>query len=293
MLSNTRRQEHRPSGRPGQDTVPAACRPGWYGPLRRAAEWCAAWLLLLLTAPVIAACVLVVKLTSAGPGFYCQTRLGLYGRPFTILKIRTMTHNCELASGPQWSSPGDFRVTPIGRFLRDTHLDELPQLWNVIRGDMSLIGPRPERPELTPRLEREVPEYAARWRVRPGITGLAQLYLPPDLDLESVRRKIAYDIYYIKNISPIMDMFITIETALIMAAGLGRALRIAAARVDRRPVVGSTHDRRPERRFFRVPAPRRVPPRGTMVARLLACQSVQGRDDSPVPETEDAAPDRP
>ena len=140
----------------------------------------------------MAVAAIVVKLTSRGPAFYTQIRLGQDGRAYAIYKLRTMTHDCEKLSGPQWSKKGDCRVTAVGRLLRRSHLDELPQLWNVLRGEMSLIGPRPERPEFVPRLERSLPHYRARLHVRPGVTGLAQVQLPPDTDLGSVRRKLAY-----------------------------------------------------------------------------------------------------
>src|SRR5205814_291249 len=115
----------------------------------------------------------LVRITSRGPAFYTQTRLGLRGRTFTIYKLRSMYEYCENHSGPLWSSKDDPRVTPLGRFIRRTHIDELPQLWNILRGDMSLIGPRPERPEFLPKLETIVPRYRERLRVRPGVTGLA------------------------------------------------------------------------------------------------------------------------
>jgi lipopolysaccharide/colanic/teichoic acid biosynthesis glycosyltransferase len=116
-----------------------------------------------------------------------------------------MRHQCESKSGPQWSTPGDSRITFVGRILRITHIDELPQLWNVLRGDMSLVGPRPERPEFVPQLEKHVAGYRQRLLVKPGITGLAQVQLPPDTDLESVRRKLAYDIYYVNHESLWLD----------------------------------------------------------------------------------------
>jgi lipopolysaccharide/colanic/teichoic acid biosynthesis glycosyltransferase len=132
---------------------------------------------------------------------------------FTILKIRTMIHNCESLTGPRWSMPGDPRITPVGWLLRKTHLDELPQLLNVLRGEMSLIGPRPERPEFVPELERAFPAYRQRLNVRPGVTGLAQVQLPPDTDLESVRRKLAHDLYYIRRLSPLLDLRLLLCTA--------------------------------------------------------------------------------
>jgi lipopolysaccharide/colanic/teichoic acid biosynthesis glycosyltransferase len=184
-----------------------------YITLRTVADRLAALVLLLAAAPVIAATAILVKLTSRGPAFYSQTRLGLGGRLFTIYKIRTMIHNCESLTGPRWSMPGDPRVTGLGRFLRATHLDELPQLMNVLRGDMNLIGPRPERPEFLSDLQREVPNYTSRLAIRPGVTGLAQIQLPADTDLDSVRRKLAYDLYYIHRIGAWLDLRILICTA--------------------------------------------------------------------------------
>jgi lipopolysaccharide/colanic/teichoic acid biosynthesis glycosyltransferase len=174
-------------------------------------------LLLLLLAPIMLLAMLFVKLTSRGPVCYCQTRLGRQGRPFTIYKIRTMYHNCERVTGPRWATAGDPRVTPLGRLLRRTHVDELPQLWNVLRGDMSLVGPRPERPEFVPQLEQAIPDYRDRLLVRPGMTGLAQVQLPPDSDLASVRRKLAYDLYYIQHISFWLDLQIVLSTLCYLA----------------------------------------------------------------------------
>ena len=169
--------------------------------------------ILIATAPLIALSVLAVKLTSRGPIVYSQVRLGRYGRPFTIYKIRSMHDNCEGASGPQWSTAGDPRVTPVGRILRVTHLDELPQLWNVLRGDMTLVGPRPERPEFAAKLELAIPHYADRTQVLPGLTGLAQIQLPPDTDLESVRRKLVCDLEYMDLRNPWLDVRVLVATA--------------------------------------------------------------------------------
>src|SRR5205823_10851019 len=153
---------------------------------------------------------------SRGPVFYSQTRLGRGGRPFRIYKIRTMVHNCERQSGARWCTSGDPRITPVGRFLRATHLDELPQLWNVLRGDMSLIGPRPERPEIIAALERAIPRYHDRLLVRPGLSGLAQVQLPADTDLHSVRRKLAYDLYYVEQLGAWLDLRLALATALYL-----------------------------------------------------------------------------
>ncbi len=185
----------------------------------------AALVLFLAAAPVIGVSALLVKLTSRGPAFYTQTRIGLRGQLFTIYKIRTMIHNCESLTGPRWSMPGDPRVTRLGRFLRATHLDELPQLINVLRGDMCLIGPRPERPEFLPELQHELPHYVDRLGVRPGVTGLAQIQLPADTDLDSVRRKLAYDLYYIHHVGLWLDVRILICTAFYAMGVPYRALR--------------------------------------------------------------------
>lgn len=188
----------------------------WYIRYKVVVEFLAAAFLLVFTAPLILVSALLVKLTSRGPAFYTQTRLGRGGRPYTIYKLRTMTHNCERHSGVRWATVGDPRITPLGRFLRKSHLDELPQLWNVLKGDMSLVGPRPERPEFVPALEQAFPHYRQRLLVRPGVTGLAQIQLPPDTDLESVRRKLAYDLFYVRQASFWLDLRILAGTAFKM-----------------------------------------------------------------------------
>ena len=167
--------------------------------------------LLVLTAPVMLAAMLIVKLTSPGPALYSQVRLGRFGRPFTIYKIRSMRNNCEAQSGPRWCVTGDPRVTPFGWFLRKSHIDELPQLWNVLRGDLSLVGPRPERPMIVADLETKLPDYRERMSVKPGITGLAQVQLPPDETLECVRRKLQFDIQYVAGVSAWLDLRIMLS----------------------------------------------------------------------------------
>lgn len=186
--------------------------PTWYSALKVALEFVFALVLLIFTAPLIFFAMLLIKLTSPGPVIYSQTRMGRGGKPFTIYKLRTMTHDCESLTGAQWSKPGDCRVTKLGRWLRKTHLDELPQLWNVLKGDMSLIGPRPERPEFLPQLEQAIALYRQRLQVRPGITGFAQIQLPPDTDFESVRIKLAYDLHYVNNVSLLFDLTIYLGT---------------------------------------------------------------------------------
>jgi len=207
-----------------------AARPRhpYYGLCKLAIEWICALVLLAITSPLLAMMAVAAKLSSPGPAFYSQVRLGRKGRPFRIYKIRTMTHNCEAATGAVWSAAGDNRVTKIGRFLRETHLDELPQLWNVLRGQMAMIGPRPERPELVEKLERAIPRYRERLQVRPGLTGLAQMQRPADEDLEDVRHKLAYDIYYVREMSFWLDVRISVSTTLHMTGvalgSMGRLL---------------------------------------------------------------------
>jgi lipopolysaccharide/colanic/teichoic acid biosynthesis glycosyltransferase len=177
-------------------------------------DYAVASVLLVLTAPLMALCAMLVRLTSRGPAFYSQQRVGQFGRVFTIYKLRTMYHQCERHSGPTWSVPGDPRVTPVGRVLRAVHVDELPQLVNVLRGQMSLIGPRPERPEIAAQLARSIPDYNARSVVLPGITGHAQVYLPPDTSIADVRDKVRLDRYYLGRLSLGFDLVTLLRTGL-------------------------------------------------------------------------------
>jgi lipopolysaccharide/colanic/teichoic acid biosynthesis glycosyltransferase len=190
-----------------------ADRPTWWEGAKRALDFSFSLILLLLVLPVLMLIGLLVKLTSRGPVLYTQTRTGKGGQPYTIFKIRTMVHDCESKTGARWACAGDTRITLLGRLLRRTHMDELPQLWNVLRGEMSLVGPRPERPEFVVQLERVFPDYRKRLLVLPGITGLAQIQLPADMDLESVRRKLVYDLYYVERRTLWLDVRIIFITA--------------------------------------------------------------------------------
>jgi lipopolysaccharide/colanic/teichoic acid biosynthesis glycosyltransferase len=205
-------------------------------PLRRVLDFSAAVVLSLIALPIVALAALAVRLTSRGPAFYTQTRTGRGGVTFTIYKLRSMVDKCESLTGPRWTMPGDPRITPVGWLLRRTHIDELPQLLNVLKGEMSLIGPRPERPEFVRELEAALDEYQDRHLVLPGITGLAQVQLAPDTDLESVRRKLVCDRYYVENVSLWLDVRIALATGLHMfgvSFALLRAMRIVPAlRVD-------------------------------------------------------------
>jgi lipopolysaccharide/colanic/teichoic acid biosynthesis glycosyltransferase len=195
----------------------------WYVVWKQGLDFMGAAILLIPALPLILLAACLVKVTSPGPAFYGQRRLGRGGHLFTIYKIRTMLHDCERLTGPQWSSLSDPRITLVGRLLRRLHIDELPQLWNVLTGNMSLVGPRPERPEIALELERVIPYYHDRLGVRPGMTGLAQVQLPPDTDLDSVRRKLAHDLYYIHNPGLLMDLRILVSTACYLVGMSFRA----------------------------------------------------------------------
>ena len=170
-------------------------------------------LLMLITAlPLMLIVAVLVRVTSPGPIIYRQWRLGLNGKPFQLYKFRTMRVDAEADTGPVWASKYDPRVTPIGGVLRKLGLDELPQLVNVIRGDMTLVGPRPERPEIARALASDIPNYMDRLYVRPGITGLAQINLAADTDLDSVRRKLILDLEYISSRNLWIDACIVCST---------------------------------------------------------------------------------
>ena len=162
----------------------------------------AALVLAPLWLGVVVAAALAIRLTDGGPALYRQTRLGRGGRVFVLLKFRTMAVDAEARTGPVWSPPGDARVTAVGRVLRRFHIDELPQAVNVLRGEMSLVGPRPERPELAARIERAVPEFSERLAIPPGIAGLAQACCPAPV---TARRKLRYDRLYIAAMGPWLD----------------------------------------------------------------------------------------
>jgi lipopolysaccharide/colanic/teichoic acid biosynthesis glycosyltransferase len=185
-----------------------------YGWIKPALDFAMALVLLILTAPVMIAAMLLVCLTSRGAAIYSQRRLGRGGKVFTMYKIRTMYEDSERDCGATWCLPGDPRVTPVGRVLRVTHLDELPQLINVLLGEMSLVGPRPERPEFLPELERALPDYQRRLAVRPGVTGLAQVQQPSDTGMDSVQRKLNYDLHYVDRMNAWLDLRVILATAL-------------------------------------------------------------------------------
>jgi sugar transferase (PEP-CTERM system associated) len=168
---------------------------------------------LVLALPLMALVAIAVKLSSPGPVFYHQSRVGLQGRIFTVHKFRSMRQDAEAKTGPVWAAKaGDSRVTPLGRLLRRTRLDELPQLWNVLKGDMSLVGPRPERPEFVGELTRRIPFYGQRHVVRPGLTGWAQVRYTYGASEEDALQKLQYDLFYIKHMSLGLDLFVIFDT---------------------------------------------------------------------------------
>jgi len=180
--------------------------------IKRALDILGASALLVVLGPVTLFFAALVKLTSKGPAFFKQVRVGEGGRLFRIIKLRTMRVDAESATGPVWARKRDNRITRLGSFLRKTHVDEFPQLVNVLRGEMSLIGPRPERPFFVNRFRREIPNYEQRLAVKPGITGLAQVRYKYDESLADVRNKLTYDLVYIKRMSWLLDMRILFWT---------------------------------------------------------------------------------
>jgi lipopolysaccharide/colanic/teichoic acid biosynthesis glycosyltransferase len=194
----------------------------------------AAGLLLVVFAPILLVATALVKLTSVGPAIYTQKRIGLRNRHFTIYKLRTMIVDAERIGGPRWCVPGDRRITDVGRWLRSLHIDELPQLWNVLRGEMSLVGPRPERPEFMPKIRPFVPGYDERHAVLPGITGLAQVQVDADTDVENVSRKLKYDLYYIRHFGLMLEAAVYGLTLLkVLGVSLPTLRRMMALDLDR------------------------------------------------------------
>jgi exopolysaccharide biosynthesis polyprenyl glycosylphosphotransferase len=171
---------------------------------------------LLATTPVLIGTALAVKLESAGPILYRQERIGLRGRSFMVLKFRSMRVDAELNGAPQWAAKRDPRITRIGAFIRKFRIDELPQLFNVLRGEMSFIGPRPERPFFVEQLSASIPFYKERHAVRPGISGWAQINYPYGASIEDARQKLSYDLYYVKNRSIFLDLLILVQTVKVI-----------------------------------------------------------------------------
>ena len=208
---------------------PSSLPPDWLAsagpdpehPGRRAADILLALFLLLFTLPVMALSALAVRLGSPGPVLYRQQRVGLNGRPFTMLKFRSMCVDAEPRGAPVWAAQNDPRMTRAGAVLRRFRMDELPQLLNVLRGDMAMIGPRPERPHFVEELAHAIPFYADRHRVKPGITGWAQVNHPYGASVEDARQKLSYDLYYVQNRTLLLDLRIVLATIRVVLSQSG------------------------------------------------------------------------
>ncbi|MFN9631152.1 MAG: exopolysaccharide biosynthesis polyprenyl glycosylphosphotransferase [Cyanobacteriota bacterium] len=192
----------------------------WTWRLKRSIDLVGAGALGLVTLPLMVAAAMLIWITDRGPVFYGQTRTGLYGKPFKIWKLRTMRLDAE-SGGARWASRTDDRITPVGRWLRRLRIDELPQLLAVILGEMSLIGPRPERPELEEELERRIPHYRVRHWIRPGLSGWAQVCFPYGASVADSRMKLSYDLYYLRNANLLLDLLILIKTIRLVTGARG------------------------------------------------------------------------
>lgn len=199
------------------DFEPAHSHPG-FSATKRIVDIGVGILGLVLFLPAAPVVMLLIRLQDGGPIFYSQTRVGLQNRPFRILKFRTMRRDAE-KEGAQWARENDERATSFGRFLRKTRIDEVPQFWNILRGEMSFIGPRPERPELAAQLEREIPFYRLRHLIKPGLTGWAQVNYAYGASVEDTREKLAYDLHYLKYASVAGDLHIVLRTVVAMVRG--------------------------------------------------------------------------
>jgi sugar transferase (PEP-CTERM system associated) len=187
-------------------------KSAWLAAAKRVLDLVAASIGIVVAAPVMLLVAAAIRLTSVGPVFYHQERVGRHGRLFTVHKFRSMRVDAEATTGAVWASTDDPRITPLGRVLRRTRLDELPQLWNVLKGDMSFVGPRPERPEFVHQLTQAIPFYGQRHVVRPGLTGWAQVRYTYGASVEDALMKLQYDLYYIKNLSLALDLYIIFST---------------------------------------------------------------------------------
>ncbi|MDH7605926.1 MAG: sugar transferase, partial [Melioribacter sp.] len=196
--------------------------PEWEKKLKRLMDIVFSLLLLIVTSPITLLAAIAIKLESEGPVFYKQERMGMNGKIFKIIKFRTMINDAEKHTGPVWSTKDDPRITKVGKFLRKVRLDEIPQAINILKGDMSFVGPRPERPFFVEKLSKEIPLYKRRLKVRPGLTGWAQVKHKYDESIEDVKIKLRYDLFYIENMSLRLDFKIIIRTIFVVLFGKGQ-----------------------------------------------------------------------
>lgn len=193
----------------------------WERAAKRVIDVVVSFIMLIVASPVILATALAIKLDSKGPVIYKQERSGLNGKVFKVYKFRSMYQDAEKRTGPIWSTKDDPRITRVGKFIRRVRIDELPQIWNVFKGEMSLVGPRPERPFFVEQLAKEIPYYKRRLRVRPGITGWAQVKHKYDENIEDVKTKLQFDLFYIENMSLKTDIKILFRTVFVVLFGKG------------------------------------------------------------------------
>jgi exopolysaccharide biosynthesis polyprenyl glycosylphosphotransferase len=207
-------------GMPLIDIMPQLM-PEWEKKIKRVLDIVISLFILIITLPVCLVTAIAIKLDSKGPVFFRQERCGLNGKSFTIVKFRSMVENAEEMSGPVWSQKDDPRITRVGKLIRKVRIDEIPQMINVLKGEMSIVGPRPERPFFVNMLAEEIPYYKRRLRVRPGITGWAQVKHKYDESVEDVKVKLRYDLFYIENMSLRMDFKIILRTIYVILFGKG------------------------------------------------------------------------
>jgi len=207
-------------GMPLIDIMPQLM-PEWEKKLKRIIDLTVSVIILIVSSPIIALSALAIKLDSKGPVFFKQDRCGINGSIFRMIKFRSMYTDAEKKTGPIWSSKNDPRITNVGRFIRKARIDEVPQMINVLKGEMSLVGPRPERPFFVEKLSKEIPYYKRRLKVRPGITGWAQVKHKYDETIEDVKIKLRYDLFYIENMSIRMDFKILFRTIFVVLFGKG------------------------------------------------------------------------
>jgi exopolysaccharide biosynthesis polyprenyl glycosylphosphotransferase len=195
--------------------------PGWQAQIKRLMDIAVSAMVLFFGAPFWFSVAAIIKMNSPGPVIYKQVRVGRNGINFTVYKFRSMYQDAEKRSGPAWATENDPRITPVGRFIRKTRLDEIPQFYNVLKGEMSLVGPRPERPYFVEQLKTEIPWYVRRIKMKPGITGWAQVKHKYDASIEDVKQKVMYDLYYFENMSIVLDIKIILQTFWVVFTGKG------------------------------------------------------------------------